>query len=133
MCTYSSHLGSLKILSKRGLKFCDDQLMQIYNDPQVYLVNLVRFVLVNKCEVLYHLQGDSLLILKKLLSEIASLFPDSHVHIGGEDVKEHGSCTPDCKDNLNFFQIRCCRRYTYIFVYGFIELTITVYILCINS
>ena len=44
-----------------------------------------------------HAQGETLTTLKKLVSEVASLFPDDFIHLGCDETKEVGPCTRDCK------------------------------------
>ena len=44
-----------------------------------------------------HAQGETLTTLKKLVSEVASLFPDEFIHLGCDETKEVGPCTRDCK------------------------------------
>lgn len=42
-------------------------------------------------------QGETLATLKKLVSELASLFPDEFIHLGCDETKEVGLCTLNCK------------------------------------
>jgi hexosaminidase len=65
------HSGGFSSLNNRGMKFCNDELYQLYNDPD----------------------GETLRTLKDILEEMASLFPDKLFHIGCDETSTVGNCT----------------------------------------
>ena len=51
-----------------------------------------------------HSQGETLTTLKKLISELASIFPDEFIHLGCDETREVGLCTVECKSMM----LLCC-------------------------
>jgi hexosaminidase len=65
------HARGLRALGVKGLHFCDRSEREIYNDPG----------------------GESISVLKKLISEVSAMFPDKYFHIGCDETKSVDKCS----------------------------------------
>lgn len=74
-----SHAAGFKPLEKRGLKFCDENKLQIYNDPA----------------------GVGLGFVKVVLTAVAKNFPERGIHVGGDETRNNSLCT---WENIHSFE-----------------------------
>jgi len=73
--------------------FCDNSFKQVYNDPEVggkKYPSIIHYV----C---YLPKGKSMKTLKKLIGELASIFPDQYMHMGSDETAVGSKCTQEGK------------------------------------
>lgn len=73
------HSASFRSLESRGITFCDENKLQLFNDPQGVTMGLVKAV----------------------LAAIMQAFPEQKIHIGGDETRNNTKCS---WENIHSFE-----------------------------